>query len=327
VRRGRSFLDGLSPLRRGALIYVIAGLVFIVGDSLVKTLVADVPVVHVVLGRNATYLAAVILLAGRRKPRRLLATARPGLQLARGLAMFATTATWFFALSLLPLAEVSTLSSTTPFIVVALAGPLLGERITRSAVAGTILGFAGVVVMVGFDAGRVDAAILVPLANATIFALFGLLTRSLRSEPAEVTLFFSGLVPMLAGIALFMLVPTTGAPSPGQWLAIGVVGLVTLTGHRLLVAAYRWGRASDLAPLGYLSLLWAFLVGAIVFGEPIQLQALVGAAAIALGGAAVLRSAVPGEEPAQALGDYGGPVEAEAEAAAEAEIDADEARA
>jgi drug/metabolite transporter (DMT)-like permease len=227
--------------------------------------------------------------------------------------MFGTTATWFFALSLLPLAEVSTLSSTTPFIVVALAGPFLGERVTRPALVGTVVGFVGVVVMVGMDPAQLDLAMLVPLANAAIFAMFGLLTRSLRADPPEVTLFYSGLVPMLAAIVLFAVVPTSTAPTPTQWLAIGVVGLVTLTGHRLMVAAYRWGRASDLAPLGYLSLLWAFVVGAIVFAEPIQLRALAGAAAIALGGAVVLRSAPPGEEPAQALGDYGGPVEAEAE--------------
>lgn len=306
-------LARLSPLRRGALIYVVASLVFIFTDSLTKTLVAGLPVVDVVFGRNVVYLAVVVAVAGGRSPRRLLVTTRPWAQLARGLAMFGTTATYFTALSLLPLAEVSTLSSTTPLIVVALAGPLLRERVTRAAIVGVVMGFAGVLVMVGLDAGRLDLAVLVPLANAVIFAMFTLLTRSLRGDPPAVTMFWSGLVPMLAGVVLFAVVPTATLPNPGQWAAIGLVGVAALTGHRLLVAAYRWGRASDLAPLGYLSLVWAFLVGAIVFGEPVELRAIAGALAIAAGGVIVLRSSGGTDDVPQASGDYGAALEESAE--------------
>jgi len=103
-------------------------------------------------------------------------------------------------------------------------------------------------------------------------------------------------------------------PSPAEWAAIGVVGIAALTGHRLLVAAYHWGRASDLAPLGYLSLVWAFLVGATVFGEPIELRAIAGALAIAAGGILVLRSGTDAEDAPQASGEYGAPL---AEAATE----------
>ncbi len=306
VAAPRSFLATLAPSRRGALIFIVAGVVFIATDSLTKTLVAGVPVIDVVVGRNVSYMVAILLLAGR-SPRRLVATSRPWIQLARGLAMFGTTVVYFFALSLLPLAEVSTLSNTTPLIVVALAGPLLGERVTTAAVIGAVVGFAGVLVLTGVDPAHVDVAMLVPLANAVIFAMFSMLTRTLRDDPASVTLFFSGLVPMLAGFVLFAVVSTAGAPAPTpfQWLAIGVVGLGALTGHRLLVGAYRWGRASDLAPLGYLSLIWAFLIGALVFEEPIELRALVGAAAIAIGGVIVLRSSSETEAEVEAGGPPG----------------------
>ena len=281
----------LSPAQRGGVIFVAASLAFIATDSLTKVLVAEVPVVDVVFGRNVAYLAAVILFAGGRSPRRLLATARPWLQVTRGLLMFGTTATYFLALSLLPLAQVNTLSSTAPLIVVALAGPLLGERVTRTAALGVALGFGGVLLLVGLDPDRLDLAVIVPLANAVILALFYLATRELRDEPAVVTMTWSGVVPFVAGFLLLVAVPTGTSPSAGEWMAIGVVGLAALTGHRLLVAAYRWGRASDLAPLGYLSVLWAFVVGAVVFSEPITIRGLVGALAIAAGGIVVLRAA------------------------------------
>jgi len=124
----RSRLAALSPARRGALIFIVSGSIFSSTDALTKTLVSHVPVADVIWGRHISYLVAVILIAGRRHPAGLLVSSRKVTQLGRGLALFGATATFFLALSLLPLAEVSTLGSTTPLIIVALAGPLLGEQ-------------------------------------------------------------------------------------------------------------------------------------------------------------------------------------------------------
>ncbi len=192
-----------------------------------------------------------------------------------------------------------------------LAGPFLGERITRLAVLGAVIGFAGVLAMIGIDPGSLNPAQLVPLGTAASYAIFSMLTRELRAEPPEVTLFYSGLVGLIASGILFVGVPTTTSPEAWQWLAIGLVGLSALTGHRLLVAAYRWGRASDLAPLGYLSLVWSFLSGAILFREPVEPQAVAGALAIAVGGVVTFRAGPADREPVPASVDYGDPVDFE----------------
>jgi drug/metabolite transporter (DMT)-like permease len=286
----------------------MASLVFICTDSLAKVIVADVPLIPVLVGRNLAYVLAVVVLMGGRSPGRLLRTARPRTQAVRGLLMFASTATWFWGLSLLPLAEMSTLSSTAPLITVALAGPLLGERVTRRAAAGAAVGFVGVVLMVGFDPAHIDAAILLPLANAAILALFFLLTRDLRDEPAAVTMFWSGLIPLAASSLLFVAVPFDRLPTTPEWVGIACVGLLALLAHRLLVAAYRWARASDLAPMGYLGVLWAFLVGALVFAEPATPQGIAGAVAIAAGGILALRQPRPGGPDAETVADYAVPV-------------------
>ena len=307
----RSWLAGLAPARRGAFIFIVAGLIFTANDSLTKVLVTNVPVADVIWGRHIAYLVAVIIVAGRGHPRRLLVTSRKWTQVARGLAMFGATSTFFLALSLLPLAEVSTLASTTPLIIIGLAGPFLGERVARPAIAGAVIGFAGVVILVGFDPAHLDPATIVPLATATSFALFSLLTRALRAEPAEVTLFYSGVVSMIAATVLFVLAPRDPMPELWQWAGIAVVGLGALTGHRLLVGAYRWGRASDMAPLGYLSLVWAFIIGAVVFGEPVEPQALVGAVAISIGGLIALRNGPEADREMPVSVDFGDPVDLE----------------
>ncbi|MEA2653664.1 MAG: hypothetical protein QOI37_891, partial [Chloroflexota bacterium] len=306
-------LSGLPPARRGAVIFICSGLVFVATDSLTKTLVSNLPVIDVIFARHVTYLAAVVIFAGRKHPRRLFVTARLGTQVARGLASFGATASFFLSLSLLPLAEVSTLASTTPLIVIGLAGPLLGERISRMAIIGAIVGFGGVVVMIGIDPSHLDPTMLVPLGTALSYSIFSMLTRELRLESPNVTLFYSGLVGMIASTALFVVIPTTAGPQPWQWAAIGVVGLMALTGHRLLVAAYRWGRASDLAPLGYLSLVWSFLSGSVIFHEPAQIRAIIGALSIAVGGVVTVRSAPADGDPIPASVDYGDPVDLDGE--------------
>jgi S-adenosylmethionine uptake transporter len=184
----------------------------------------------------------------------------------------------------------STLSSTAPLMTIALAGPLLGERVSRTAVFGAVIGFGGVVVMVGIDPANVQLAMLLPLANAAILALFYLLTRDLRAEPASVTMFWSGIIPLAASTLLLVTVTGDRAPTPTEWLGIATVGVLALGAHRLLVGAYRWGRASDLAPMGYLGVLWAFIVGALVFSEPLSAQGVLGALAIATGGIIALRA-------------------------------------
>lgn len=276
--------------RRGVFIYALSTLPFIVTDSLAKSLVADVPIVPVVFGRCVAYLASVVLFFGRGSVLGLVRTSRPWTQVARGLLMFGSTVTCFSALSLLPLAQVSTLSSTAPLIVVALAGPLLGERVARASVVGVAIGFGGVLLLVGLDPAMVDLAILAPLANAAIMALLSLLTRELRDEPVSVTMFWSGLVPLLAGTLLLAAVPSERLPSAAEWTGIGAMGLFALAGHWLMVAAYRCTPASSLAPMGYLGVLWAFIIGNVLFGEPVSAQSALGALGIASGGVVALRS-------------------------------------
>lgn len=280
----------VSSARRGGFIYVLSTLPFIATDSLAKSLVADSPIVPVVFGRCVAYLVAVVLLMGGGSVRSLVRTARPWTQVVRGLLMFGSTVTCFWALSLLPLAEVGTLSSTAPLIVVALAGPFLGERVTRASVVGVTIGFAGVLLLVGLDPAMVELAVIVPLANAVIMALLSLLTRELRDEPASVTMFWSGVIPLIAGTLLLAAVPSGRGPSGAEWMGIGAMGLLALAGHWLMVTAYRCARASDLAPIGYLGVLWAFMIGSLVFGEPITAQSALGALAIAAGGIVALRS-------------------------------------
>lgn len=310
----RERFAALTPARRGVVIFIVAGLVFIAADTLTKFLVADAPVVDVVFGRHLSAFVAMLLVAGRRNPGRLLRPRRLGLQLVRGIAMFGTTVIFFLSLSLLPIGTVSALSNSNPLFVLLLAGPLLRERVPWQAIVGAIIGFAGVLAITGLDAATLDVRLLVPLGFAVVYALFSILSRSLRDEEADVTVFWSAVVCVILGTAGVVFVGSATSPDLGQWIGIGLLGLLALGGHWLLVGAFRLTPASDLAPLGYLGVLWSFLVGATIFGDPIVPSAILGAVTIVAGGVVALRS-VSREDDAMALpaADRGG-ADAEIEA-------------
>ena len=124
------------------------------------------------------------------------------------------------------------------------------------------------------------------MGTATFFAAFSVLSRSLNGEDQYVTLFFTGAGMLTLSTGFRAVAPAGVPPTPLLWLAIGLIGVCSLVGHRLVVLAYRDGRASDLAPLGYLSLVWSFTFGYVVFSEPIEPAMLAGAVAIAAGGLA-----------------------------------------
>jgi drug/metabolite transporter (DMT)-like permease len=292
----RERLAALSPIRRGVVIYIAAGLVFIVADTLTKFLVTDAPVVDVVFGRHLSAFVAVLILAGRRHPGRLLHPRRPGLQVVRGVLMFGTTVLFFLSLSLLPIGTVSALSNSNPLFVLLLAGPLLREKVSRLALGGAVIGFGGVLAITGLDATALDLRLLAPIAFALVYALFSILSRKLHGEDSDVTVFWSAVVCVVAGTAGVILVPSATSPDPGQWIGIGLLGLLALGGHWLLVGAFRLAPASDLAPLGYLGVLWSFVVGATIFGDPIMPRAILGAATIVAGGILALRSSTREDE-------------------------------
>jgi drug/metabolite transporter (DMT)-like permease len=291
----RERFAALTPNRRGVLIYIAAGLVFIAADTLTKFLVTDAPVVDVVFGRHLSAFVAVLLVAGWRNPGRLLRARRPGFQLVRGIALFGTTVIFFYSLSLLPIGTVSALSNSSPLFVLLLAGPLLRERVPLPAVVGAVIGFAGVLAITGLDFASLDLRLLAPLAFAVVYALFSILSRSLHGEDSDVTVFWSAVVCVVAGTAGVLLFPSATTPQLGQWLGIGLLGLLALGGHWLLVGAFRLAPASDLAPLGYLGVLWSFLVGAFIFGDRIEAAAALGAVTIVAGGVLAIRS-VGGED-------------------------------
>lgn len=262
-------------------------------DAIAKWFTAVYPVLELIWIRYAVQTATLLLLVPWLGLRRVARTQAPGIQIARGALLFVSASLFVGALSLLPFATAKVLGFTSPLLVAAISAPLLGERVgwRRWALVG--LGFAGVLTVVRPGIGALEWAMLLPLGTAMSYAFYQIATRRAAAiDPSLPCLFWTFAVGCaLASIALPFVWVT---PTPVHLAILLVHGLLVGLGHFVLIRALSYAPASLVAPFGYVSLLWAVLLGLIVFGENPDALTLVGGLLIAIAGTLLFRLAARG---------------------------------
>jgi drug/metabolite transporter (DMT)-like permease len=279
---------GKSALLTALLLFIGAQFLFVLVDATGKYLVRDFPVLSVVWARyffHFLFMAAYVAAIGDRG---LLRTRRPGLQLARGLTLFAFAIFLFAALKYLPQAEATAISFVAPLVILVLAGPLLGEHVGRARWAAALAGFAGMVVIVRPGAGLATIGVTFALATLACNAAFQMMSRKLAmTEHPITTVFLSSLIGTVGATALLPFGLPERWPDPRQatlFLSFGVTGSVS---HLLLMRAYRLAPASFIAPFIYLHIVQATVSGLVFFGQFPDAVTLVGIAIIVASGAAI----------------------------------------
>src|SRR5262249_37553183 len=153
--------------------------IFPVMNAITKHLGQSYSPVQVVWARALGHVLFVVLLFGPRLGLRpLFATRRPGLQLARSCCQLVSNTAFFFAIVRVPLAGAQAVSFIPPFIIAALAVPLLGERVGPrrwSAIAVGCLG-ALIVIRPGFGGGIHPWGAMLLICNNTAYSLYAVLT-------------------------------------------------------------------------------------------------------------------------------------------------------
>ncbi len=226
-------------------------------------------------------------------PSRLVRSRRPWLQAGRAACLVASLSCLFVSLTYLPLAEATAINFTGPLFIVALSGPLLGERIDPGRWLAVAVGMCGALIVVRPGAEVFHWASLLPLAGAFFFALLNIITRLQRSaDPTLTTLAHTfGIGSALMSLALpFVWV----APTPAEWAVFAGSGVLGFAAHFSIVRSLEIADASTVAPLNYVRLVWAIGIGFVVFGNVPGAATLVGGAIIVASGLyVVLREADP----------------------------------
>ncbi len=270
----------------GILLQISALLLFVLMDTLLKLMAADLPVLQIIWARFFFAFLAVAIALRISMGRIPWRSRAPGLQALRSLLLAGCSILFTGALAHIPLADATAVGFASPLITVALAAILLREHVSPRRWCGVALGFIGVMVALRppFLTGQpLHWAYLLPLGTAFMFAFYAILTRRLAAlDDSRVTIFHTGLAASLATSLAQPLVFVP--PMPIEWglmIAVGVLGALS---HGLLVLAYARAPASLLAPLSYTQLIWASLAGILVFSDWPDGITLLGAVIIAAGG-------------------------------------------
>ncbi|MHC6225061.1 DMT family transporter [Pseudomonas sp. X10] len=276
-------LSGVNQPLRGILLVVGATFLFASHDALSKFLGGLYPIIMVVWAR---YLVHTLLMAGIFLPQaglRVLRTRRPFLQLLRALSLLSTSLLFTAGLQYLPLAEATAVNFLAPVLVTALSVPLLKEHVTRGQWAAVVMGFVGVLVVVHPGGELFTPAILFPFGSALGFCFYQLLTRKLAAHDSPTTSnFLAGLCNTLVMTAL---VPFFWQlPSLGHGLLMLALGGCGMTAHLLLTQAFRHAAPALLAPFGYCQIVFAGLLGLLLFSQMPDNTSLLGIAIICLSG-------------------------------------------
>lgn len=255
--------------------------IFAMQDSITKVLVQDMAVAQFVMVRYWVFaLFAVGWVAWRGELRRALHTRKPGLQIARSLLSVAEIAIFNLSLRFLGLAEAHALLAVFPLIAIALASPMLGEKVGLRRWMAVAAGFAGTLIILrpGQEVFKPEA--FIALSAAVCFAFYNLITRfvSAAGDSFNTNMLYMALVGC-ASATLFG-IPEWREPTSDEWLMMAVLSVTGIFGHLLLVKALEHAPTSVLQPFNYSLLVFATVFGVLLFAEIPDLPTLIGSAII-----------------------------------------------
>ena len=212
----------------------------------------------------------------------------------RNLVHFTAQNLWFWALTLIPLAQVFALEFTAPIWVILLSPLVLGERLTPLKLLAAAMGFAGILIATRPDFTALQPGMVAAAASAVCFAATSLMTKRLtRGESIVSILFWLTLMQFCFGLILALRDGRMNLPDAQTlpWLAL--IGLAGVTAHTCLTKALSIAAAGFVVMVDFLRLPVIAVVGALWYGEPLDPLVLAGAAVILAANLVNLRAQKP----------------------------------
>lgn len=289
-----------NPIK-GVTLVTLSVMLFALADVLTKHLTALYAIPLIIALRYLVNLVMLVAFLGPRHGRALWTTQRTGLVILRGACLAAASLTMGIALRYMPVGETVAIIYIAPILVMILAATLLGEKVSTAGWIGAALGFAGVLLIMRPGAGLDPIGVAFALINAVFASGYHLLTRVLSRTETTVALLVN--TASVGTVAFGTMLLWTGiGPLPVGWdwaLLLGLGGLATI-GHFMFTAAYREAPASLLAPVNYMHLVWAGILGWLVFDHAPDGISIFGMALVAVAGIAVaLRAGLAKPQPTE----------------------------
>jgi len=236
---------------------------------------------EIMMYRSIVGFVLVICVARLTGHARSITTRSPGLHLIRNLSHFTGQNLWFYAITMIPLAQVFALEFTAPLWVLVLSPLVLGERMTRVRALAAVIGFTGILIVARPSPETINAGTLAAAAAAIGFAGSILATKRLtRTETLTCILFWMTLTQIVFGLICAGVDGDIALPSPASAPWLIVIGCAGLMAHVCLTTALSIAPATVITPVDFLRLPLIAVIGLMVYSEAIDALTLLGAAVI-----------------------------------------------
>jgi drug/metabolite transporter (DMT)-like permease len=245
------------------------------GDALAKVLGETIPVGQLVLVRFGVQAAILVPLAWLTARSLRLSARVLRLTALRTVLHIIGLGAMFSSLRFLPLADAVAIAFVMPFILLLLGKYILGEEVGARRLAACTLGFIGTLLVIQPSFAAVGAPALLPLIVAVVFALFMLVTRQIAKEADPISLQAVSGVMATVFLGAIFLIPGTGpvqifelvTPDSRELWLLALIGILGTGAHLLMTWSLRFAPSATVAPMQYLEIPIATLIGYLVFRD------------------------------------------------------------
>ena len=260
---------------------LVTGFCFIAVTALVKYMGPRLPAAEAAFLRYAMGLVFLLPAIGSLRTAGL-SRRQWGLFSLRGFFHSLGVILWFFAMTRIPIAEVTAMNYLAPIYVTLGAAVFLGEKLAARRIAAVCMGLLGAAIILRPGFREVSMGHLAMLLAAVVFAGSYLLAKVLADEvkPAVIVALLSVFVTL--GLAPFA-APVWIAPTVTEIFILAAVAFFATAGHFTMTLAFAAAPVTVTQPVTFLQLLWATLLGAVAFAEPVDIW-------VVLGGTVILAS-------------------------------------
>jgi drug/metabolite transporter (DMT)-like permease len=253
---------------------LVTGVFFILVTALVKYMGPRLPAAEAAFLRYAMGLVFLLpalgsLRAAHLTPRQWSLFSLRGLCHALGVIL------WFFAMTRIPIAEVTAMNYLAPIYVTIGAAIFLGEKLALRRIIAVIMGLLGAVIILRPGFREISIGHLGMLGAAVVFAGSYLLAKILagQARPAVVVAMLSIFVTI--GLAPFA-IPVWIAPTGTELMILFAVACFATAGHYTMTLAFAAAPVTVTQPVTFLQLVWATALGALAFAEPVDIWVILG---------------------------------------------------
>ncbi|WP_299631160.1 DMT family transporter [uncultured Roseobacter sp.] len=249
-----------------------------------RELASELDTFEIMMYRSLFGTLIVVFLAAVTGTWRQINTGNMPVHIIRNMAHFTGQNLWFYAVTVIPLAQVFALEFTSPLWVIVLSPFLLGERLTFTRGVAAVMGFIGILIVARPDMAGINAGVVTAASSAIFFALTIMFTKRLtRTQSITCILFYLTTMQLVFGIVAAGYDGDTALPSSQGLPFVMLIGAAGLMAHYCMTNALAIAPATVVVPIDFIRLPAIAVVGTLLYNEPIEIWVVLGALIIFAG--------------------------------------------